>query len=118
MWETQPQLACTRLGPNDQTSSSLLVVVLKVWLVTCMQLPIALLTHVVDVWHVEFSELCLYFAHALLLEEALQAESFLSWIASLDCLCVACASVVQSPIGDHSQAQPEQTWHLSFICHT
>ena len=71
-----------------------------------MQLPIALLTDVVDVWHVKLSELCLYFAQALLLEEALQAESFLSWIASLDCLCVACASVVQSPIGDHSQAQP------------
>ena len=80
-----------------------------------MQLPIVLLTDVVDVWHVEFSELCLAFAHALFLEEALQAESFLSWIASLDCLCVACASVVQSPIGDYSQAQPEQTWHLSFI---
>ena len=74
IWEIQPQLACTRLGPNDQTSSVLLAVVFQVWLLTCMQLPIALLTDAGDVWHIEFSQLCFYFAHVLLLEEALPAS--------------------------------------------
>jgi len=34
----------------------------------------ALLTDAGDVWHIEFSQLCFYLAHALLLEEALPAS--------------------------------------------
>jgi len=44
-----------------------------------MQLPIAQLAYVAYVWQVELPQLRLYFAHALLLEEALQPGSFLNW---------------------------------------